>query len=311
MKDDVATATSDRVLIFANPIAGRGQGIRIAEVLERRLVADGYLVRKLFDRPTELNDDDLQGTARAAIVIGGDGTLRGVAERLLQADMLPPLLPVPLGTANLMGRYLGIRGNESDLAERVSAGITRHKVLFLDAGRANGRLFLLIAGIGFDAQIVHHLDRLRRGPIRFWDYLLPAALSVHEYPAAPLRVTLDGREIFPEGQALAFIGNLAEYGTGFPVTPFARPDDGLLDVCVLPCRSRSELIQMFLLAAAGEHVRAEGVVYQRGRHVRIESPVSVPIQLDGDPAGHTPVEIDLLAVRVPFIVPMSTGLTIS
>ena len=54
---------------------------------------------------------------------------------------------------------------------------------------------------------------------------------------------------------------------------------------------------------AGEHLGMEGVAYLKAKHVRIESPAPVPVQLDGDEAGHTPLEIDLLPVRVPFIVP--------
>jgi diacylglycerol kinase family enzyme len=60
---------------------------------------------------------------------------------------------------------------------------------------------------------------------------------------------------------------------------------------------------MFLTAAAGEHVHHEDVIYQKGKHVEIDSPVKIPLQTDGDPAGHTPVRIDLLPVRLPFIVP--------
>jgi diacylglycerol kinase family enzyme len=152
--------------------------------------------------------------------------------------------------------------------------------------------------------VIYHLDRLRTGPIRLWDYLIPSALSLADEPGVTLRVTLDGEEIFSGGKALAFVGNLAEYGTGFPVLPYARGDDGLLDVCVLPCDSRKELVHLFLLAAAGEHVQAEGVVYRKGKHISIDSPSPVPVQVDGDPAGFTPVQIDLLPVRLPFIVPM-------
>jgi diacylglycerol kinase family enzyme len=63
------------------------------------------------------------------------------------------------------------------------------------------------------------------------------------------------------------------------------------------------LIRLLFLAAVGEHVYSEGVVYQRGRQVRIESPALIPVQVDGDPAGFTPVQIDLLPVQLPFIVP--------
>jgi diacylglycerol kinase (ATP) len=202
-----------------------------------------------------------------------------------------------------MGKYLGIRFGDGDLENRVSTAIQRHEILPLDAGRANGHLFLQVAGVGFDAQVVYHLDRLRRGPINFWSYMLPSFLSLVEYAPATITVRLDGREIVSNECGMAFVGNLAQYGTGFPVLVHARPDDGLLDVCVVKCKSRAKLIQMFLLAATGEHVHDEDVIYQKGKHVEIDSPVDVPLQIDGDPAGHTPVRIDLLPVRLPFIVP--------
>lgn len=301
--DSTAPPATDQVLIFANPIAGRGVGARIADELEARFREEGFRVRKWLRKPSDLLDDEIESPARAAVVIGGDGTLRGVAERLLEAGHVPPLLPVPLGTANLMGRHLGIHWKLATVAEQVSRMVTQGKVRHLDAGRANDRLFLLMAGVGFDAQVVMHLDRLRSGPIQLWHYVLPAALSLLDTPGAPLRVSIDGQEIFPEQNALAFVGNLAEYGTGFPILPFARADDGLLDVCVLPCKSHVDLVRLFLLAAAGEHVQSEGVVYRRGKQILIESPERVPVQVDGDPAGFTPVRIDLLPVRLPFIVP--------
>lgn len=297
------TPDADSIFVFANPIAGRGLGASIASDLERLFSGQGLRVRQFLDKPSDLPDEDLHAPARAAIVIGGDGTLRGVAERLLQAGSVPPLLPVPLGTANLMGRHLGIRWNPDHVAEQVGRAVHAGKIRHLDAGRANGQLFLLMAGVGFDAQVVFHLDRLRSGPIQVWDYAIPAALSLLAPPVWPLRVSLDGHEIFPLQSGLAFVGNLSEYGTGFPVLPYARADDGLLDVCVLPCKSHVDLVRLFLMAAAGEHVQSEGVVYQRGKHVEIDSPGQVMVQVDGDPAGYTPVTIDLLPTQLPFIVP--------
>lgn len=294
---------TDQILIFANPIAGRGVGATIATELEREFFRQGLRVRTLLNKPSELSDEELQKPARAAIVIGGDGTLRGVAERLLAAGAVPPLLPVPLGTANLMGRHLGIRWNPDTLVGQVAQAVARGTVRHLDAGRANNQLFLLMAGVGFDAQVVYHLDRMRSGPIQIWDYAIPAALSLLTPPVWPIRVSLDSQEIFPQQSGLAFVGNLSEYATGFPVLPYARADDGLLDVCVLPCRSHVDLVRLFLLAAAGEHVRSEGVVYERGKHIEIDSPGQVMVQVDGDPAGYTPVRIDLLPTQLPFIVP--------
>jgi diacylglycerol kinase family enzyme len=83
----------------------------------------------------------------------------------------------------------------------------------------------------------------------------------------------------------------------------------VLDVCALPCRSVPDLVKLFLQATMGDHLRAEGAVYLKGRHVKITAPggEQVPVQVDGDPAGHTPSEIDLLPIRLPFIVPAGRG----
>jgi diacylglycerol kinase family enzyme len=77
----------------------------------------------------------------------------------------------------------------------------------------------------------------------------------------------------------------------------------LLDVCVLPCKTRGEAVRQFLLAAAGEHLVHEGAIYTKGRRIRIDAAEPVPVQIDGEAAGHTPLKCELLPVRLPFIVP--------
>jgi diacylglycerol kinase family enzyme len=77
----------------------------------------------------------------------------------------------------------------------------------------------------------------------------------------------------------------------------------LLDVCVLPCRTPQQAVRHFLYAAAGEHLQQEGVVYTKGKEIRVTSSAPVPVQIDGEAAGHTPVDIKLMPIRVPFIVP--------
>ena len=258
---------SKNVLIFANPIAGRGRGATIAARLNDRLAADGWFPRVVADRPDQADLSDAPD-ARAVIVIGGDGTVRAVAQQLYHRKPMPPLLPVPMGTANLMGRHLGVHWNDRTVEQQVSASVRRRQVEWLDAGRANGELFMLMAGVGIDARVVHLLDKARTGPITYASYAVPAAQALGFYDYPPLTVTVDGVTVVRDVPAMAFVGNVSEYGTGFPMLPHAHPHDGLLDVCVLPCSSAVELIHLVLHAAAGDHMLSEGAKYLTGRVIR-------------------------------------------
>jgi len=295
----------EAILIFANPIAGHGMGRACAERIAARLTRDGFEPKVILKRPADLSDRELAIEPRAAVAIGGDGTVRGVARRLVSAFAagMPPIAVVPMGTANLLGQHLGMRFGERELPGKISAAISRLKVIELDAAIANDELFLLMAGVGLDGKVVHELDRIRSGPIDITDYALPAALALGFYRYPPLTVKVNDRVLCRDLPAVAFVGNVKEYGTGFPILPHAVADDGLLDVCVLPCGNRADAVRHLLHAAAGEHLVSEGAIYTKGKHIRISSSEPVPVQIDGEAAGHTPLEIDLLPARVPFIVP--------
>ena len=295
------SAGSKRVMIFANPIAGKGQGSGIAKAVGEALRGGAWEVNSFLENVEGIEGERFGAKPQAAVVIGGDGTLRAVAERLIAVfGEPPPIAVIQLGTANLMGKHLALGWRRDP--DRIVRAIERQQVRYVDAGRANGRLFLLVAGVGIDGQVVHELAKVRRGPIDYVSYVLPAAQALRRYEYPPITVIIDGEKRFDNRPAMVFVGNVAEYGTGFPILPHARSDDGLLDVCVLPCASRGEALQLVLRAVAGEHLQVEGAIYASARKVRIESSVSVPIQIDGDAAGHTPLDIELLDVRVPFIV---------
>ncbi len=301
---------SSRVAIFANPIAGRGRGRTVAQRLADTLRLQGFDPTVIFDRcdaavlPPLSRDDTV-------ITIGGDGTLRGVVGRVCQevdqgrlpADELPAFCVIPTGTANLMGRHLGIDWDLTDYHAKVPLALRTRRTVRRDAARANGELFLLMTGIGLDGQIIHELAKRRTGPIDLTSYVVPAAITFSSYPYAPITVTVDGQTVFGPTRGVAFVGNIRDYGTGFPILPDARPDDGLLDICALACENYADTAHLLLYAAAGEHLLVEGVVTARGKHVAITADTPIPIQADGEAAGFTPVNIDLLPYPLRFIVP--------
>lgn len=309
-----------RVLIFGNPIAGRGRGAALAAELERELRFRGYDSQLILSQPDRQDHGFDSREVVAAVVIGGDGTLRAVADLAISSamggsgltgavqgsDLIPyPLLIVPMGTANLMGKHLGIAWSKSDPATAIARALERPKLVHLDVARTPTGILLLVAGVGYDAAVVHELARIRKGAITMATYLGPMLRTFLNYDFPPLTITADSRHVFGPAPAIAVIGNVPEYGTGFPLLPLARPDDQMLDLCVMPCSSRSGLIRLFLAAAAGQHLDEEGVIYTKAKTIQVDSPSQVPVEVDGEPAAFTPLEIDLLPGRIPFIVPQS------
>ncbi len=296
------------IIIFANAVAGSGRGKAIAARIGDALAVAGYVARLVLEPPQSVPAEVLRGTApaRCVIVIGGDGTLRLVAQQMLRAfgpEQMPPLLVVPLGTANLMAAHLHIEWHEATAPADILAAIEAMNVVWLDAATANGQLFLLTAGAGVDGQVIHELDRRRIGPIDMTSYAMPLAMAMQHYHYPPVRVEVDGAAVFGPEPGMVFIANVPEYGLGFPILPQAKSDDGLLDVCVLPCANGGELLDLLLAAASGEHLQMEGVAYRAGRHIRVTADDPIPLQIDGEAGGFTPLEVELLTYRVPFIVP--------
>ena len=105
---------------------------------------------------------------------------------------------------------------------------------------------------------------------------MPAALALGFYTYPALTVSVDGKRICHDLPSVAFVGNVKEYGTGFQILPYARPDDGLLDVCVLPCANRVEALHQFMRAASGEHVIAFRVYDQNDNAGMSKLVVRVP-----------------------------------
>jgi diacylglycerol kinase family enzyme len=166
------------------------------------------------------------GRLRAVVAAGGDGTASVVRNHV---PLEVPLVPVPMGTENLIGRYLGQLPTPQAVCHTIERGV----VLPLDLGRAGDRHFLLMVSAGFDAEVIRSLHESRRGNIRRTAYFWPIVRAIRRYTYPPMRLYSESRDsaIPPRLCRWIFAFNLPMYALGLPIAPDAVATDGLLDVC--------------------------------------------------------------------------------
>ncbi|MBN1851779.1 MAG: NAD(+)/NADH kinase [Pirellulales bacterium] len=259
-----------------------------ARALRPECVGDLDRFGDLAARAFERND------LAAVIAAGGDGTAAEVVSRT------PPGIPLatfPLGTENLLSRYLGHSRDPEEVAKLITIGNT----ITLDGCRAGKRLFLIMISVGFDAEVVRQLAKIRQGHISKMSYIQPliATLRSYTYPefqvycgnGSPLSASPSIRE--PNWPRWLFGMNLPLYAMNLPFAPKADGTDGQLDVCTFDRGSTLHFARYFYHLMVRDHLQLPDVHWQRCQWMRIEtnSDVPVPYQIDGDPGGFLPVDV--------------------
>jgi diacylglycerol kinase (ATP) len=286
---------SDLVLIV-NPVAGGGRAHRAA-ALALPLLGGEHAVRLLqttgVGHARALAAAAVADGATRILVCGGDGTINEVASALAHADCALGILP--FGRGNDLAAALDIpRALEAAVAVFL-AGHTRR----IDLGAVNGRVFCTVAATGFDAEVAR---RVRTG---HWHHAGRFAYaggvlgSLWTYRAAQLR--LEGDFGVREGEyLLAAASNTGSYGGGIWIAPDARPDDGMLDCCLVRPMPSLRRVRVFLAAYGGGHVRFPEVEIVRTRELRVTADRALPVITDGELAGETPAVFGIMpmALRV-------------
>jgi diacylglycerol kinase (ATP) len=274
-----------RVLVIANPIAGRGRALADAAHLGRELEGLGCEVQLLHTAKD--GDNSAIGTAARnvdrAVVVGGDGTLGTLL------PVLPRELPVgqlPRGTANVLALDLGLPRDPAAVARMVQAGRTTG----LDVAQVGERLSFLVVGVGPDGAVLRDVDRRRKGrPITKLIYVRSAITQFARQRHVPLEVELDGKRLDqPVGWLL--ISNMIHYGGVTRLAVDRRLDDGLWEVLTFPSATRRAMVGYGMRGLAGR-LPGGSVKMSLARHVRVHAAEPVPYQIDGDFGGMTPIEL--------------------
>ncbi|HKK50232.1 MAG TPA: YegS/Rv2252/BmrU family lipid kinase [Myxococcota bacterium] len=235
--------------------------------------------------------------ASCILVAGGDGTLNQLVDALLETRL--PIGLVPLGTANVLARTLGLPLDPEQACRVAATG----RIRWIDVGRVNGHPFLTVASLGLSSRVARDSTPERKRQLGPFSYVLAAASAA--FSADPIEVDLELPERSLHLRAIqidvANSHHLGHHG----IEADAEPDDGLLTVTALRARSRWALV-LELWRFWRRRVRQSGEsLIHRATRVEVRSKRPLAIDADGEPAGSTPAVFEIHPRTLPVVVPAS------
>ncbi len=277
------------ILVILNPAARSERAFKTWEKIEKFKGAKVQLTSAPGDARA-LAAWGVEKGFGSVVAAGGDGTINEVVNGIAGSDVALGILPI--GTMNVFAAELGLPNDLDKAWEIVLAGHTRK----IDLARANEQYFVQLAGVGLDAQVVKETSWTSKKTFGPLSYLISAAQIAARTPPQ-LLIEHDG--VTHKG-SFVLIGNGRYYGA--PITFFhdARIDDGKLDVLVFKDLGYLDIARYLAGVVRGRHM--EDVEYFQTRKVHVTCKEEVPVEVDGELAGHLPVTFRISSRKLRVIV---------
>lgn len=205
---------------------------------------------------------------------GGDGTVMACASELAGTDVA--LAVVPSGTGNLLAANMLLPHDAVDAVATAAYGGRRA----IDVGQLDRHSFTVMAGMGFDAQMLDDTSPTMKKRIGWPAYVLGAVKHLRDRPMR-LRITLDDRPTFTRRATTVLVANVGRLQGGVLLLPDAEPDDGVFDIAVLNPASLRHWV-MLGWAVVRHRPRVPRMETFRASRVEIVSNRVQPREVDGD-----------------------------
>jgi YegS/Rv2252/BmrU family lipid kinase len=304
------TSAQRRFLVIRNPTAGRRRP-RMLEAVLANVRAQG-LAADVLD--TAARGDALRlareadaGRYDVVVAAGGDGTINEVVNGLMARDRDELALGIiPLGTANVLAREIGVGTRLKDVTGTLTAGAaTPVTVGRLQEADGTESFFMLMAGTGFDAHVVAGVDSGMKRRFGKGAYIWRSLLKMIAYRDRRYRVDADG-STFEVSSAIVSNGRL--YGGPFVIAPAADLRRPVLSVCLFERGGRWQVVRYGLALITGRLPLTSGYRVIEASRVSIEAigTDAEPVQVDGDHTAALPALVTLAPRRPRLLMPRAS-----
>jgi diacylglycerol kinase (ATP) len=294
-----------------NPFAGQGINEMISETAANVLRDAGWTLHiiEAQDGPhiTHLARQAAERGIEAFFIAGGDGSMNLAIAGLINSNTALGVLPA--GTANVWAQEIGLHTFNilGTMSLTTSAQrLARAPAYTVDVGLCNGRPFLMWAGVGLDAYLVHRIE-----PRASWEkyfgvlqYSVSALWNAGFWRGMNLRTEVNGEQISGH-YLLAVVSNVHLYAGGVAeISPSARLDDGLMDLWLFKGENLGDTVQMAWDLWIGRHAQSEQAECIPCTSLVLESDVPLYVQVDGEPAEEANrVEIQIRSGSLKVLIP--------
>ncbi len=285
-----------------NPTAGKGSVAGLVERLNARFSSHGinyeFALTQYKGHGQDLSHRAVMAGYSKIIAVGGDGTIREVAEPLIGKNVMLGILPY--GSGNGLARNLCIPLKP----EEALKGLLEWTPRKIDVGIANGRPFFCAAGLGLDAEVARVFNARLGGRRGIFPYVYHAALTYFRYTPTAVAVSMNGSQRIFSPMITAVL-NGQQYGGGARVAPDAYIDDGLLNLVVV---KKAGVLRTLLavrdLFNGRLHRHKDLVSTDISKVIEINFPPGAPYHLDGeDFTGNGTLKISVLHQALNVIAP--------
>ena len=298
-----------RILAIINPVSGLQDPDDTEKMLRERAQEAEV---ELEVRRTE-GDGDALGWAEEAeeqgfdlvLVSGGDGTVVEAITGLIHSNSTIPLAQLPTGTASLIALALGISRNLEKALDLVFD--ERSKTVHLDVGYLpqQDRYFALIVGSGYDAHIMEDSPRSLKRRLGFIAYVLVGIKELFSLRRTNITLELDG-EVKKVQAHTAMVVNIGRIDSAnITLGPDIWHHDGTLDVMVVASTGLRDILRLTWRVLRRDFSNYRDLRFYKAHKVRISAETPLPTQIDGDPLGETPLEVEVVPDGVLMLVPES------
>lgn len=288
-----------KAALIVNPASGRSSRKKIDFVLnflkEKEFEVTCFVTNNQLDAK-HFSIECLNKRIETIIIAGGDGTINEAIQPLIFSNCRIAILP--LGTANVLSKELGIPNSLKRALNLIIEGkekkISAGKIVLTLSGET--RYFLLMAGIGFDAEVVFsNNEKLKKFFGRF-SYIISGFKTLFNFSQEEIIFKVDGEEF--SGYS-ALISNSSRYGGNFKITKAASIFEPDFHSLILERNSSIDIIKIFFSSFLKFHPAFEGLQFKIAKEIKIEG--NAKIQCDGEFAGNTPCEIKIVPQALTII----------